>query len=134
MPTFYVEKLHVSTAVAGLHMSSLHILAFILLMLAKDRVDKLISSGSLTTLRLRQLSIAGGYGIVCAGAVTLSILTSWHRGGLSLLSLPGSLLPLPSPSPLFYTVAQHLIWAGLTLQTFGKSPLLLLFVRSDYDF
>jgi hypothetical protein len=121
MPKYYVEKLKVSTAVAGFHMGSLHVVSFVLLVLSKDLVDSLIVSGSLTTLRLRQLSISGGYSIVAGGAISLSCLAACQAGDVS--GLIGSVASLSPPGPVAYTVALHVIWTGLTFQTFGESLL-----------
>lgn len=120
MPKYYVEHLKVSTAVAGVHMGSLHVASFVLLVLSKDIVDKMIVSGSVTTLRLRQLSIGGGYGIfVAGGALALSYLAACQAGDVS--GLISSVAALSTPAPVLYTVALHVIWVGLTLQTFGES-------------
>ena len=120
MPKYYKDTLEVSTADAGIHLASLHIISFVLLVLTKDLVDKLIASGALTTLRLRQLAICGGYVVVAFGAVLLSILRECQLGKLQVSGVFNSLVTLSPPSPLAYTIALHVIWTGLTMQTFGE--------------
>lgn len=121
MPKYYVERLKAPTTVAGFHMASLHIASFVLLVSTKDIFDNLISSGSLTTLRLRQLSISGGYGTVFAGALALAYLSALQVGNADASGMIATVPPLSLPPPILCTLALHVIWLGLTMQTFGKS-------------
>ena len=119
MPKYYADRLNVSIEKSGQHMASLHIVAFLLLMISKDIIGNLITSGQLSTRRLRQLSASVGYSTVAAGSLITACLAAWQANRYHTTGLEAPFVSLATPTPLVFTLALHVIWVGLTLQTFG---------------
>ena len=102
MPKFYNDMLQEDNAVAGMHLATLHVSAFLIVLFLKERVDGLVNAGTLSLISLRRIAVVSGYMLVAASC-----------GALAFLSVRAA------TATYVYTLTLNVLWVGLTLQTFG---------------